>query len=150
MIRRAVMEDMTALVRMARRFHSLTDYALLVPFHLESFEKSIHNFLQSETTIVYVADDGAGAYGMGAAIAYPQWWNHAHLTGQELFWWIDEDHRGGSAAIKLFRALERWAQETGCKTFSMIHTPNLAPDSLRAFYLKSGYRQWDHFYTREF
>jgi hypothetical protein len=136
---------------MARRFHSLTSYADIMPFDLDSFESSVKTFIGTDNTVVLVAgDEGEDVtHGMAAAIVYPSWWNHAHLTGQELFWWVDESKRGGKAAIELFNGLERWADKKGVKSFSMISTPNLTPDSLKKLYERRGYKQWDNFYTKE-
>ena len=149
MIREASLRDMPHLVRMARRFHSLTDYADVVPLEMQSFCDAIERFLKTDEAVVLVAAEGDEVFGMAAAIAYPHWWNHGHRTAQELFWWVDEAHRGGTAAIRLLNSLETWARSVGCSTFSMIHTPNLSPGSLKSLYTRRGYRQWDHFYTKE-
>ena len=134
---------------MARRFHSLTSYAPVIPFDAASFKKSILNFIASDETIVFVAENDKRVYGMAAALVYPSWWNHAHMCGQELFWWIDEDMRGGRAAIVLFNELERWAKRKGARSFSMVHTPDLAVRGLIKLYERRGYKQWDHFFTKE-
>ena len=85
MIREARESDKQDLVRMAKRFHSLTDYAQIVPFDRESFEASVDRFMAASESIIIVAEDDL-VYGMAAALVYPQWWNHKHTTGQELFW----------------------------------------------------------------
>lgn len=151
MIREATESDMPELVRMARHFHSLTSYSSILPFCQSSFETAITNFISSPEAEVLVADGGevGRVHGMVAGILSPQWWNHSLLTGQELFWWVDEDARAGRSGIGLLVAIESWAKERGAKAFSMIHTPNLAPKRLEKFYRKRGYREWDHVWTKE-
>jgi len=139
---------MNDLVRMARKFHGLTDYKEILPFDASSFMVAIENFITSPTSEVFVAES-SHIHGMAAAIVFPHWWNHGVLVGQELFWWVDEEARSGRSGIGLLVALESWAKGKGGKAFSMIHTPNLAPKSLERFYLKRGYREWDHVFTKE-
>lgn len=109
---------------------------------------AINNFIYAENSVVFVADNG-GVHGMAAAMVYPQWWNHEHITGQEMFWWVDEDHRGSRSGVSLLKSLEDWAKSRGAKSFSMIHTPNLGPKGLADFYKRRGYKEWDHTFTKE-
>lgn len=149
LIRRAVADDIPALIRMGAAFHSKTNYAALIQFDENTVVPLFHRLIANADAVLLVAEGESGVCGMAAALCYSHWWNRHHLTGQELFWWVDEEKRGGSAGLKLFRGLESWALERGLKTFTMASTTNLAPESLRRFYERHGYHGWDVNYTKE-
>jgi len=50
-----------------------------------------------------------------AGLTSPLWFSPQVLFAVEIAWWVREDHRGGTAGIKLLRAFEGWAKSIGCK-----------------------------------
>ena len=146
-VRQACPEDLGELLRMAKAFHEASCYAETVEVDLRSFADTVAR-LATEAGVVLVAQRGEEVVGMAAAMATPHWFNNAHLTGQELFWWVDPAARGTRAGFMLMRGLEQWAKDAGCRTFHMASTANLAPDKLARVYQRMGYRPQDIYYTK--
>lgn len=142
--------DMPELQRMAKAFHSAWLYAERDPIDLASFAKTVTNIAKSPSGVVLVAEMGGRLVGMTAAISMPHWFNHKHITGQELFWWADEEARGTGAGLAMLAALEDWARDFGCKSFVIASTVNLKPEKLEKLYKRRGYSKFDIFYQKEF
>lgn len=147
-VRQARPDDMPELQRMAQAFHAVSGYADYAPLNLDTFASTIANLATSDASVVLVADTGNALCGMAAASATRLWFNSAHTTGQELFWWVDEAARGTGAGFALLRALEDWARGMGCGTYVMFSTANLAPEKLAKVYKRRGYAPHDIQYLR--
>ena len=148
-IRHATPDDLPALRRMGADFHAASCYADTVPANLDSFEKTIVNLFSVGNGVVLVAEDAEGVLcGMAGGVVQPHWFNHDHLAGQEMFWWVDESTRGSGAGFKLMDALEQWAIAKGCKTFCMASTANLTPEKLARIYKRRGYVAQDIYYAK--
>ena len=80
-----------------------------------------------------------GVLGMAGAMAYPCWFNNAHLTAQELFWWVEPEFRGGSMGAALKSGLEDWGCSKGCLTMEMGALEASRPGALARLYKRDGY-----------
>lgn len=147
-IRHAAPEDLGAIHDMGARFHAGTCYADLIPVCLDSFLSTVTNLATAPRGVVLVAESNGQVIGMAAAFANPHWFNARHLAGQELFWWVEPEHRGSRAGPLLATGLEAWATGAGCKTFSMASTANLKPESLARLYARRGYVPQDIYFAK--
>lgn len=148
LIRHAAPEDLGAIHDMGARFHASTCYADLIPVCLDSFLDTITTLATAPRGVVLVAERDGHVIGMAAAFANPHWFNAKHLAGQELFWWVEPEHRGSRAGALLMAGLENWAAGVGCKTFSMASTANLKPASLSRLYARRGYVPQDIYFGK--
>lgn len=148
MTRHAKQEDFPQVLALARRFFAATGYAELVAFDDESFKATFMHLLGDDGACI-VAEDAGQIVGIAGALAYPFYFNSNHKTGQELFWWMNEEQRGSSLGAEMFAALETWARSVGCKTFSMIALEKLRPDSVAKIYRRAGYSASDHSFIKE-
>jgi GNAT superfamily N-acetyltransferase len=80
-------------------------------------------------------------------LLHPHYFNASHITGQELFWWIDPDHRGRGS--ELLNALEAWVKDQGAHSFVMITLEALEPERVGLIYRRRGYRPVEHSYLKE-
>ena len=118
-VRLATTDDLNVLTRMGERFLSFSPLAQVVapdPYAMRQvLERLIRpgTLLTESPTAVWVAEkEGEVVGGLVAAIS-PVWFApHARLAN-ELAWWVAAEHRGGTAAIKLHAAFERWAKVHG-------------------------------------
>lgn len=148
LIRRALPADLPALRRMAQAFHSASCYAQNVPLDLGSFAETVAGLASGTGGVVLLAERQGEPCGMAAAVAMRHWFNASHVTGQELFWWVDEGARGTGAGFALLAGLEDWARAAGCQTFCVASTANLTPEKLARVYRRRGYVPQDIFYRR--
>lgn len=148
MIRPAVDSDISVLIEMGQRFFAVAGCADIADFDVASFKATVAHLMAGDSCCLVVEVDGH-VIGAAGAMAYPFYFNTSHKTGQEIFWWINPEHRGGSAGTRLFAALEAWARDAGCKSFSMIALDAVEPNKVGAFYRRSGYRPTEHSYIKE-
>lgn len=129
---------------MGRAFHAVTGVADLIPLDGPTLERTFLQLIDHGVILVVEGEDGlVGATG---ALLHPHYFNANHLTGQELFWWIDPEHRG--AGGKLFDALEAWVREQGASSFTMIALEALEAERVGKIYRRRGYRPVERSFVR--
>lgn len=146
MIRHAVPSDMPELLRMGRAFHAVTGVADLIPLDEPTLERTFQQLMDAELGALLVVEGEGGLIGATGALLHPHYWNADHITGQELFWWIDPEHRGCGG--KLFDALEGWVREQGASSFTMIALDALEADRVSLIYRRRGYRPAERCFVR--
>jgi GNAT superfamily N-acetyltransferase len=135
-------------MRMGRAFHAVTGAADLIPLDDATLERTFQQLIEGEASVILVFDKGDGLAGATGAMLHPHYWNNAHITGQELFWWVDPEHRGIGRA--LFDVLESWVQVSGAHSFTMIALEHIDGGKAGAIYRRRGYRPVEHSYTKGF
>lgn len=146
MIRPAVPADLPELLRMASAFHSVSGVADIIPLDRDTLERLLLSLIDAETGVIIVLEGEGGLIGATGALLHPHYFNSAHLTGSELFWWIDPEHRGKGGL--LFDALEEWVRSMGAGSFSMIALEALEPERVGLIYRRRGYRPLEHNYIK--
>ncbi|KFC61958.1 GNAT family N-acetyltransferase [Massilia sp. LC238] len=148
MIRRAALSDLGALLSMGRKFFAASGYADIARFDEESFRRTVDQ-LMTDNAVCLVAEIDGQVVGAAGALAYPFYFDASHKTGQEVFWWLDPEHRGGQVGIRLFAELEAWARAQGCKSFTMIALDAVDAWRVGKIYQRCGYRPSEHSYIKE-
>lgn len=146
MIRQAAPSDLPELLRMGTAFHAVTGVADLIPLDAGTLTNTFLNLIENDDAALLVMEGDEGLVGATGALLHPHYFNAAHKTGQELFWWIDPEHRGAGAI--LFDALEAWVRERGAQTFSMIALEALEAERVGLIYRRRGYRPVERSYLR--
>lgn len=149
MIRDANEDDIPALLDMSRRFFEISGYASLIRFDPPSMEETLRGLLADGRGILMVAETGRGVAGMAGGMVYPLYFSRSHMTGQELFWWIDPENRGGGLGPRLLEQMEQSAREKGACSFVMGALAAQRPERTGAYYRRRGYAPMEHLYTRE-
>jgi GNAT superfamily N-acetyltransferase len=145
MIRKATAEDLPELLRMGKAFHAVTGVAEAIPLDEPTLERTFAQLIESG--VILVIEEGGGLVGATGALLHPHYFNASHITGQELFWWIDPDHRGRGS--ELLNALEAWVKDQGAHSFVMITLEALEPERVGLIYRRRGYRPVEHSYLKE-
>lgn len=149
MIRPARLDgDMPRLLAMGRDFFHASALAQVADFDDESFIATLRGWDDMDTLLVAIS--GPLVVGMVGALVYPAWFNGRHLTGQELFWWVDPEFRGRGHGMALYRALEERIIAQRVNSFTMGATETLKPDSVARFYAREGYVPTERLYARRF
>lgn len=71
------------------------------------------------------------------------------LTGIEIAWWVNEDHRKNKNGIKLLLFIEDLAKKQGIKYWNMVAMESCNPEVARQIYGKLGYKMTESTYTKE-
>jgi GNAT superfamily N-acetyltransferase len=148
-LREATYLDLDELLRMGRAFHAVTGVADIVPLDEATLERTFVNLIEGEMACLIVCETPEGLCGAVGALVHPHYMNSEHLTGQELFWWVDEGHRDGTGQA-LFDALEHWVKGVGASTFCMITLEALDPERVAAMYRRRGYRPAERNFIKAF
>lgn len=90
MIRQATVNDLPKLLEMGQRFFDASGYSDVTTFRPEVFAFSLNTI--ASNGVLLVADQD-GPVGMAGALVYPFYFS-GDTTAQEVFWWVDPDHRG--------------------------------------------------------
>ena len=139
MIRPAVISDLSRLEAMGARFFAASEMDRWFCFKPRCFSRVCADAMASDKAVLLVGEGQMGVVAMALALAYPIWFDNEHLTAQEIFWWVEPLHRGGSLGAELRRGLEDWARNKGCLTMEMGALETLRPEALTALYERKGY-----------
>lgn len=138
MIREATEADLPQLLEWGANFAESID--LPGGYDPESAEAMFRQLI--EIGILLIGEGGAVG-----ALLHPAPYNKAHITGQELFWWVEPEHRGNGTGKALFEALQAAVSEAGAGSFTMSTLGNHA---IGQVYEAHGYRHTDRNYTKVF
>ena len=104
----------------------------------------------SPTSTLLVAETDSGEIvGTTAGVLFPLWCNKEHITGQEMFWYVDPAHRRTRAGGLLFKALEEWAKGAGARSFSMSSIASKHQKRVNQVYEKRGYTAMETTFIKE-
>ncbi len=143
MIRDATHDDIPVMVEMGKRFADAARLEQIAGVDEASLRFTLQHLIDSDNGIL-LTGEGCVAGGM----VVPAYWNAHHLTGQELFWWVDPEHRG--VGVLLLDALENTAREMGAKSWGMITLDAIRPKATGRLYERRGYRLTEHAYVKVF
>lgn len=146
MIRPARLEDLPAIAALGEEFHRQAGWSDIFPYSVDDCAASLAAFLALDSFIGLVADYD-GVVGMAAGITAPVYFNHDHLSGEELFWWVSADAPQG-AGLRLLVALETEAKARGCDSWQMKSIARLNGDRMAKLYERRGYRASEHSFIK--
>jgi GNAT superfamily N-acetyltransferase len=115
-IREATLADVPRLVAMGEQFLGSV-YRGLIQGDAPTLTRFATHLVESDASVVYVAERDARIVGMIGLMRYPHPMS-GETTAAEVMWWVDPAHRG--CGLRLFRAGERWATAQGARVVQMI------------------------------
>lgn len=116
-IRNATEEDLDAIDAMGSKFIAYTNYGALIKPEQGEVKAALKNVLDNGA--IFVADKGGVPVGFLAALLCPAWFSPTTKMAIELAWWMEEEHRTGTAAMRLMFCYEQWAMDNGAKFIAM-------------------------------
>lgn len=145
-IRKAVHDDIETIARLGHRFYDEAEWADVAEWDHGSIVATLTHLLEDEKGILLVCETDR-IIGMAGGLVHPLYFNLHHLTGQELFWWVDPEFRG-LIGSRLFDAMEAQAKEKGAQSWAMIALARVKPEAVGRFYRRRGYRASEHSYIK--
>jgi GNAT superfamily N-acetyltransferase len=170
-IREAKLEDAFRVREMATRFLLDSQYGALFNNQTtpEAIGSLIENVLRLGAIFVAEVDSGARVPGVCVSIDGEEW--HApggcetcrprivgmlaivliphplsgQLLAEEIAWWVEPEHRGGSIGPKMLRSAEEWATTNGANMVKMVAP---AGSTVGAFYERIGYQAVETAYVK--
>jgi GNAT superfamily N-acetyltransferase len=146
MIRPATVADIPAVAALGQEFHRQAGWSDIFDYSADDCAASLETFLGLDSFIGLVAETDH-VVGMAAGIVSPVYFNHGHLSGEELFWWVAADAPQG-AGLRLLVALETEAKARGCDSWQMKSIAQLNGDRMAKLYERRGYRPSEHSFIK--
>lgn len=146
MIRPARDEDIPEIARLGAIFHAQAGWTE-IEYREADCATSLGAFMQSGHFICLVSDND-GIDGMAAGAVSPVYFNLAHTSGEELFWWVS-DKAPQMTGIRLLEALEGAARAKGCQTWQMKSLARLGGERMQRLYERRGYRASERAFIKE-
>ena len=146
MIRSAAPEDIPEIARLGAIFHAQAGWDE-IEYREADCAMSLEAFMQSGNFLCLVSDNG-GIDGMASGVVSPVYFNHGHMSGEELFWWVS-DKAPQMTGIRLLEALEGAARAKGCQTWQMKSLARLGGERMQRLYERRGYRASERAFIKE-
>lgn len=145
-IRDAELSDVPDLARLGALFHAESGLADLIEYVEADYAAWLSAVIGLPNVLMLVADDGEIKGATGGMVC-PIYFNAAHITGEELFFWVHPDSRG-SLGLRLIEALESAARDAGCSSWHMKALAGVKPEATGRFYERRGYRPAENSYIK--
>jgi predicted N-acetyltransferase YhbS len=144
-VRDAVEYDLPALVRFGKHF------AKAAPYGGAADETAVVTQLRRclADRLAFIAEVGGQVVGGIVGISTALWYAPQVRLASELAWWVEPQHRGGSAALRLLRAFEDRARSTGHQRCAMMMIVALGGDTLDKLYKRLGYNLVEQSYLKD-
>lgn len=123
-VRPATHEDIDAIVDMGQRFLEFAPHGAMIDATREEIRAGVAQFLEVGT--IFLAERNGVPCAMLACVLVPVWFAPNVLMAHELAWWVEEDARGSTAAVRLVHAFEEHARRFNAQvlTMSQLHAGN--------------------------
>ena len=150
MIRPATPDDALELAQLGTFFYK---QAVLsgwgdIPYSVDDCAMALTQFMQLPNFLCFVCEKDGMIVGMIGGVISPVYFNHNHVSGEELFWWV-ADGAPPSAGLKLLTAIEDKARELGCSTWQMKSLAHLNGERMEQLYTRRGYRASERLFIKE-
>lgn len=147
MIRVATIEDIDELSSMSGRFIAYAPHAKALDVCEADWRAAIAMVIEHGR--VFVAQIDGVIVGMLMAVCTPSWFAPKTLVATELAWWMDPEHRGGMSAIRLVKAFEQWAKQSGASVASMCELVIEGQPPVGEMIERMGYAPSERTYMKE-
>ena len=146
-IREAKANDAWSIVLLLQKFHKEAK----PPGEFDA--RHMFNFINAQLNkdivcilVLLYTNKIVGAAGFHEAFAP---WNIEYLIGNELFWWIDREHRGTSGR-EMLKELEVQARKRKLDVLMMASLSSLEAEKMDAFYRSEGFKPLEQYYMKAF
>ena len=113
----------------------------------ERFEELWAPMMELGFAEIFVAGDSSGVGGVLGATYVPDLFS-AVQAAQSQFWFVDPQHRHGSASARLFSAFENEAKRRGAQKYFVGHKIGVHEEAMKEFFVRHGYRLGENIYWK--
>lgn len=138
-IRKATELDLFSLIHIAKNF---VEYFNHFAWDKDSVKETLEQLLKIGT--VYVAEKDNIVVGVIGGVVVQNMWNKHEVIYQELFWWVEEEHRESSISIRLLKEFENAAPIGSKIALSLLPKSNIKTSTLS----KLGYQPAEIAFTK--
>lgn len=149
MIRRAVLEDIAAMMPLCEAMHKESPNYNDVEFIYEDMFMFLTTVINSPDRCYFLAIRDDEIIGFMGAMFTIHMFNFSQGYVSDLKYYIKPEKRGGAAILYLFRRFEKWAKSKGVKKCNVSQTAGIAPEKVEELLLKMGYNRSGTVYSKE-
>lgn len=136
--RRATPQDLDVIVRMGEAMHAESPRYRGANFDAAKVLALAVRMLEEPSAGLFVAESGRQVIGMAAVVAADRWFGHDRYV-TDLAIYLQPEHRGNGAFVRLVWAVEEWAIGQGVQELDLgVSTGVEAERTVRA-YTRMGY-----------
>lgn len=143
-IRAATPDDVFDILILAKEFSKEAPSSH--KWNKEKTEQFILSALQNTNMTIFVIDVGGEIEGALVGLLSELYMSHT-VQATELAWFVSKDYRGKPASIRLMKAFEKWAKESGADQVGMGDIEGIS--SLENLYNRLGYERAETVYLKE-
>jgi len=147
-IRHATFEDAEQIAILGSLFHEEAFGEDILDYEIDDCILSLEGFIGQPNFICMVADVGGRFVSFGSLILSPVYFNHSHISSEELFWWADPDCNYPGIGMKLKKAMEQEAKDRGALSIQMKSVDALNGERMARLYMRNGYRPSEHSFIK--
>ena len=139
-IRHATFEDAEQIAYLGCMFHEQAFGNDILEYDIDDCIVSLEGFIGQPNFICMVADVGGRFVSFGSLILSPVYFNHSHISCEELFWWADPESNYPGIGMKLKKAMEEEAKDRGALSIQMKSISALNGERMANLYISNGYK----------
>lgn len=147
-IRHATFEDAEQIAMLGFKFHEQAFWDDILEYSIDDCVVSLEGFIGQPNFICMVADVGGKFVSFGSLILSPVYFNHSHISCEELFWWADPESNYPGIGMKLKKRMEEEAKDRGALSIQMKSINALNGDRMANLYIRNGYRPSEHSFIK--
>jgi hypothetical protein len=139
-IRHATFEDAEQIAYLGCMFHEQAFGNDILEYDIDDCIVSLEGFIGQPNFICMVADVGGRFVSFGSLILSPVYFNHSHISCEELFWWADPESNYPGIGMKLKKRMEEEAKKRGAESIQMKSISALNGERMANLYIRNGYK----------
>lgn len=143
MVTLCTVEDLPSLIEGANEFYSSSKF--LQKFDAATFCELWKCLIVGGMGVIHIDRDGDVVTGAIGGIIHKEPYNSEKVMA-EMFWFVRPEYRG--LGVRLYKAFEKWAVESGAASIQMVHLLDSMPDKVGQFYIRCGYEAVETRYTK--
>lgn len=148
-IRAATEADLFSIVDMGQDFFNESGLQDIASWDAQSFEATARALIDGAVPgSLLVAEYDRELIGMAGSIMFPLYCNLSLTLAQEVFWWVDPEHRKGLGG-SLLDELELDAKRKGANVFMSAQIAGQRDEAFARVYQRRGYRPSENLYMRK-
>ena len=147
-IRHAVIDDAEQIAILGGRFHEQALWSDIFNYNVSDCVASLEHFIGQQNFICMVAEEDGKFVSFGSLVLSPVYFNHLHISAEELFWWADPETKHLGIGRKIKKALEQEAKVRGASSVQMKSIDLLNGNRMAKLYARDGYRPSEHSFIK--
>jgi GNAT superfamily N-acetyltransferase len=136
------------LMKLAAEFYASTKLSDIAPFSRKACEDLVHKTINEETALMLVAKHEGMIVGMIGMHLVLSPFSEECIIANELFWYVDKDHRKTGVGLTLINRALSWAEENLADVvyFVAIEDPDMG--TVKKIYEKKKFVPVEHGFMR--